>query len=95
MSYKRKGFLLNEELHKYLTLYEESVSGENLILFFYQCRLATWGRLLTWDLFSLLAAPPGSWRRSRRTSRTRTQETCLQQKKKTFLSYIYLKCALL
>ncbi len=29
MSYMRKGFLLYEEIHKYLTLYEESASEEN------------------------------------------------------------------
>jgi hypothetical protein len=37
-SYKRKGFLIYEEMHKYLTIYEEAVSHickENLIFYFF------------------------------------------------------------
>ncbi len=94
MSYMSKCSLSCEEMHKYLTLYEESVNEENLIFFLsVYCRL-TWGRLLTWDLFSLPAAPPGSWRRSRRTSRTRTPETCLQTEKTILLQYTHFKCTL-
>ncbi len=92
--YMRKGFLLHEEMHKYLTLYEESFSEENLIFFFISVGSRpgedSWHGI--YSLFRLLLQEAGGAHAVRRE--LVPQKHVCKQKKAILVKYIHLKCTL-